>query len=76
MRRLTDALAPVLGTSLKIQFEAAEAATGSVAERERRERAERQGAAESAVSDDPFVRDAMAQLGARVVPNSTRPNER
>ncbi len=76
VRRLTDALAPVLGTSLKIQFEAAEAATGSVAERERRERAERQGAAESAVSDDPFVRDAMAQLGARVVPNSTRPNER
>ena len=75
LRKLTDALAPVLGTGLRIQFEAAAAASGSLAERERRERSERQSAAESAVSEDPFVRDAMAQLGARLVPNSTRPNE-
>jgi DNA polymerase-3 subunit gamma/tau len=75
LRTLTEALVPALGAGLRIQVEAHDAAADTLAERQRRARAQQQGAAEAAIAADPVVQSLIQQFDARVVPQSTRPSQ-
>jgi DNA polymerase-3 subunit gamma/tau len=75
LRALGEALAPALGAGLKVQVEALDAATGTLAERERRERAQRQANAEASIAADPVVQSLIQTFDARVVPQTTRPSQ-
>jgi DNA polymerase-3 subunit gamma/tau len=75
VRSLGEALAPALGAGLKVQVEALDAAADTLAERERRERAQRQARAEASIAADPVVQGLIQQFDARVVPQTTRPSQ-
>jgi DNA polymerase-3 subunit gamma/tau len=75
LRSLTEALVPALGAGLRIQVETHDAAADTLAERQRRARAQQQGAAEAAIAADPVVQSLIQQFDARVVPQSTRPSQ-
>jgi DNA polymerase-3 subunit gamma/tau len=74
VRKLVDALAPLLGsTSLQLRFEAAaQAGADTLQQRQVRERDQRQVAAEAAFRADPVVASLLGQ-GAAIVPDSIRP---
>ena len=73
IKMVTDALAPVLGSGLRIAFETAARPAESLRERNDRARDQRQVAAEAAFMTDPDVQRLMTQHGARLVPDSIRP---
>jgi DNA polymerase-3 subunit gamma/tau len=75
LRSLTEALVPALGAGLRIQVDALDAAVDTLADRQRRERAQQQGEAEAAIAADPVVQSLIQQFDARVVPRSTRPSQ-
>jgi DNA polymerase-3 subunit gamma/tau len=75
LRSLTEALVPALGAGLRIQVEAHDAGADTLAERQRRARAQQQGDAEAAIAADPVVLSLIQQFDARVVPQSTRSSQ-
>ncbi len=72
---LATALAPALGSGLKIQIEAVSASIETVAHRSRVESSQRQQQAEAAIAADPAVQSIVSLFDARVVPQSTRPSQ-
>jgi DNA polymerase-3 subunit gamma/tau len=73
MKTLAQALAPVLGVTPQIRFEAAATSGETLHQRSARERDARQEAAEDAFLADPGVQQLISQHGAQVVPDSIRP---
>lgn len=73
VEQLREALAPVLGASPEIRFEAAEDLDESLHARRERARDARQSEAEALFMNDPDVQRLIQQRGARVVPDSIRP---
>jgi len=73
--QLAAALAEPLGAAPRIEFETAVVAGETLRDRDRRERDERQLAAEAAFQADPNVQRLIQQYGARIVPDSIRPAE-
>jgi hypothetical protein len=60
------------GQKLRLAVELSAAADASLAARERAS-AQQKAQTEEAFRDEPFVRDAVAQLGARINPDSIKP---
>jgi len=74
LRKLQDALLAAHGRSSRIAVELAAAIGGdTAATRAAREKSERETAADAAIASDPFVARAIADFGARVLPDSTKP---
>ena len=73
VKRLADALAPMLGGAPQVKFETAKATGETLHQRTARERDARQVAAETAFLADPDVQRLMERHGATVVPDSIRP---
>jgi DNA polymerase-3 subunit gamma/tau len=73
IKALADALAPGLGATPQIRFEAMPAAGETLHQRSARERDARQLAAEDAFISDPGVQQLISRHGAKVVPDSIRP---
>ncbi len=73
VRQLEEALAPKLGTGLRIQFETVSGPPDTVAGRAREERSRQQSQAEAAIAADPFVQGVLSTFDARVVAQSARP---
>ena len=73
--QLAEALAPALGATPQVRFDAGAAAANgeTLHARNERRRDERQSAAESAFLSDPNVQRLMRQQGAKLVPDSIRP---
>jgi DNA polymerase-3 subunit gamma/tau len=74
LRKLQDALLAAHGRAARISVElAAEVGGDTAATRAAREKSERETAAEAAIAADPFVARAIADFGARILPDSTKP---
>jgi len=73
VKMLGESLAPALGVTPQIRFEAAAASAETLHQRSTRERDARQIAAESAFMTDPGVQQLISQHGATLVPDSIRP---
>jgi DNA polymerase-3 subunit gamma/tau len=73
VRMLAEAIAPALGATPQIRFEAAHAASETLHQRKTQQRDARQVAAEAAFLADPGVQRLVSQHGASVVPDSIRP---
>jgi len=73
VKRLADALSPMLGGAPQIKFETAQPGGETLHQRTSRERDARQVAAEQAFLADPDVQRLMQRHGATVVPDSIRP---
>jgi DNA polymerase-3 subunit gamma/tau len=74
IRKLQDALLAAHGRTTRIVVElAAEIGGDTAATRAAREKSERETAADAAIASDPFVVRAIADFGARVLPDSTKP---
>ncbi len=71
--KLADALAPALGSVLRIAFAAVAVEGDSLHARNARQRDERQANAEQTFLDNPSVQRYMQQYGAKLVPDSIRP---
>ncbi len=72
--KLRAALKEHFGNQLHVQIEAgASEAVNTPAQQIGRERAERQAQAETAIRNDPFVRDLMDSFGATIIPSSIKP---
>ncbi len=72
VKQLADALAPQLGTTPQIRFEAEAGHGETLHQRNARQRDARQAAAEETFMADPAVQ-RLIQNGAQVVPDSIRP---
>jgi DNA polymerase-3 subunit gamma/tau len=68
-----ETLAPALGGTPQVRFEAGQGGTETLHQRSARERDARQEAAEAAFMADPGVQRLIQQHGAKVVPDSIRP---
>ncbi|MHB8911843.1 MAG: DNA polymerase III subunit gamma/tau [Lysobacter sp.] len=73
VRMVADALAPALGVTPQIRFEAADQPAESLRDRNERARDQRQASAEDAFMNDPDVQRLISRHGARIVPDSIRP---
>lgn len=74
LRKLQDALLAAHGRTTRIVVElAAEIGGDTAASRAAREKSERETAADAAIAFDPFVARAIADFGARILPDSTKP---
>jgi len=71
--RLRDGLKPALGGSLRIQVDPGKPTGETAADKAARARMERQAEAESAIDEDPFVREMRKVFDATVDPDSVRP---
>jgi DNA polymerase-3 subunit gamma/tau len=71
--KLKAALEQAAGRRLMLAFEVGDAATSSLAAKERRERAQARERTEAAFRDDPFVRDVVARFDGRVRAESIKP---
>jgi DNA polymerase-3 subunit gamma/tau len=71
--KLKAALDQATGQKLRLAVELSTAADASLAALARREREQQKAQTEAAFRDEPFVRDAVAQLGARINPASIKP---
>jgi DNA polymerase-3 subunit gamma/tau len=71
--KLKAALEQATGQKLRLAVELSTAADASLAALARREREQQRAQTEAAFRDEPFVRDAVAQLGARINPDSIKP---
>ncbi len=74
-QRLRRSLEARLGCGIKLDIRIGEPATETPAEREARARSERQKQAEATIAEDPLVRAAAEQFGARVIPGSVKPTD-
>jgi DNA polymerase III subunit gamma/tau len=72
-RALRDALNRQLGREINLVIDLIDETVDTPASRAIRERSERQIEAERIVQDDPFVQRAIAELGARILPNTSKP---
>jgi DNA polymerase-3 subunit gamma/tau len=72
-RALRDALNRQLGREINLVIDLIDETLDTPASRAIRERSERQIEAERIVQDDPFVQRAIAELGARILPNTSKP---
>jgi len=70
---IEERLSAVLGRSVKLRFEKAEAAQTTPADVAARERSARQQEAERALGADPFVQAVIRDFGGRVIPESIKP---
>jgi DNA polymerase-3 subunit gamma/tau len=71
--RLREALAQFFGTAVRLQLDFARPQAETPADRERRAAAERQREAESAIEEDPVVREMQKIFDAKVDRDSIRP---
>jgi DNA polymerase-3 subunit gamma/tau len=71
--RLRDALAPVLGGTVRLQIDAGKPADETAADKEARAARQRQAEAASAIDEDPLVREMQKVFDATVDPDSIRP---
>jgi DNA polymerase-3 subunit gamma/tau len=71
--KLKTVLEQAAGRRLMLAFEVGDAATSSLAAKERRERAQARERTEAAFKDDPFVRDVVARFDGRVRAESIKP---
>ncbi|RIX47008.1 MAG: DNA polymerase III subunit gamma/tau [Rhodocyclales bacterium GT-UBC] len=71
--RLQQAIVELLGRQVNVRFELAKNEEDTPAETAGRERRERQLAAEQAIEQDAFVRDAIETLDASLVESSIKP---
>jgi DNA polymerase-3 subunit gamma/tau len=71
--KLKAALEQACGRKLMLAFEVGEAATASLAAKEKRERDEARERTEAAFRAEPFVRDVVDQFDARIRPDSIKP---
>lgn len=71
--RLVLALQEYLGSEVKLQVLVARPESETPAQQQARAKAERQREAEQAMSDDPVVRAAEEQFGARLITGSVKP---
>jgi len=71
--RLVLALQNYLGTEVKLKILVKQPQSETPAQKQARTRAERQREAEQAMSDDPVVRAAEEQFGARLITESVKP---
>ncbi len=62
-----------LGTELKLKVLVVQPESETPAQRQARDRADRQLEAEQAMSEDPMVRAAEEQFGARLIKESVKP---
>jgi DNA polymerase III subunit gamma/tau len=73
--KLKSAVETALGKRVRMRFEFGEASTATLAAQEKRKRSEAQATTEAAFRDDPFVQDVLERFGAKVRPESIKPNE-
>jgi DNA polymerase-3 subunit gamma/tau len=71
--KLKVALEARTGRKLLLAFEIGDAPTASLAAQEKQAKAAARAAAEQALRDEPFVRDALARFDARIKPESVEP---
>ncbi len=71
--QLSEALAQHYGRELQLQFTVTVLTEETPEKRGLREAAERQAAAETAITNDPFVKQLQETFGAVIVPGSIRP---
>ena len=71
--QLSEALAQHYGRELQLQFTVTVLTEETPEKRGLREAAERQAAAEAAITNDPFVKQLQETFGAVIVPGSIRP---
>ncbi len=72
-QRLVKALQEFLGTDLNLKILVAQPESETPAQKQARARVERQREAEQSMSDDPVVRAAEEQFGARLITESVKP---
>ncbi len=72
-RALRDALSRLLGRDVVLSIQPIDLGVDTPAARAARERSVRQSAAEQKLGEDAFVQRALSELGARILPNTTRP---
>lgn len=72
-RALRDALNRLLNRDVLLTIDLIDESLDTPASRALRERSERQVEAERIVQEDPFVQRAIAELGARILPNTSKP---
>ena len=70
--RLRNVLEQVSGVKLLLAFEVGQAAEGSLATKESREREAARASTEAAFRDEPFVRDVVSRFGATVRPETIK----
>jgi DNA polymerase-3 subunit gamma/tau len=76
VRKLTEAVALAVGSSVKIEFVARGNPDGeTLHDRTRRERSQRQAEAESSFTSDPAVQHLVERYGATVRSESIRPHD-
>jgi DNA polymerase-3 subunit gamma/tau len=74
MRKLQDALLAAHGRTARVLVELADLiGIDTAATRAARDKSEREMAAEAAIAADPFIARAIADFGARILPDSTKP---
>jgi DNA polymerase-3 subunit gamma/tau len=71
--QLSEALAQHYGRELQLQFTVTVLTEETPEKRGLREAAERQAAAEAAITNDPFVKQLQETFGAVIIPGSIRP---
>jgi DNA polymerase III subunit gamma/tau len=71
---IEERISPVLGRPIKLKFEKSNTVSDTPAEIAGRERSARQTAAEESMAADPFVQTLMRDFGARILPDSVKPN--
>lgn len=74
-RRLQEAVSAALGTSVALQLVAREAAEETPAQRDARDRRDRQQATETDIAGDPLVLAMQETFDAEIVPDSIRRRE-
>ncbi len=75
LKGLRDALLRVLGRDLQLGIELVDDAVDTPATQAEARQQKHQALAESSLQQDPFVQAAIARLGARILPNSSKPVE-
>jgi DNA polymerase-3 subunit gamma/tau len=71
--KLRTALKDHFGKQLQIQIETGSVSVNTPAQQISQEKAERQAQAETAIQNDPFVRDLLDSFGATIIPSSIKP---
>jgi DNA polymerase III subunit gamma/tau len=73
LRKLQDAMAVAAGRGARIMVELQAVVGDTAAARAAREKSGREAVADAAINDDPFVQRAIAEFGARIIPDTIKP---
>jgi DNA polymerase III subunit gamma/tau len=73
LRALRDALGRQLGREVTLMIDTLAVAMQTPALRDAQQRSDRQIEAERSVQEDPFIQRAIAELGARILANTSKP---